>query len=820
MKKLLTLTSSVVLLSALLVGCDNTSVEVNSIKIDESSINTSYTLGQEITDVYYNDLLITLNKSDNTTQNLLYRDNKNSIKITKPIETSKVGEFDFEVSYTYTLNDVETTLTDSIKYSVKEKTNTDDAIPTNWTYNVNYANYLSKKENASFENDGTSSFISNEGKFYIGNYNAVNLLPTINCIIPSTGSVSTLSELPDGVEISLESQDSTPDQLALDDYFTQDAIDNLKPTLSIKFKDELDASLPRDVTLVLKYTNSTDEDSFPELRYNITIVDGYNITDAKELILIDNYYSDENTLSMKKEVLNNDSLEDAKFSFENFVLFNDVSIELEDLPERVIYKSENYESLPKELNNTLKDWLWVYAHTPTSATGNCTIYGNYNHIALGETFPYILTESNSSTAPTLPDSSATAINSHTTLFGNPVSSPENCSYQFRFFDVSITGNQGVLETDQRNEETGLLEGGLLLTKFKNNLLFNNTVVNNFFTINVNDGPGGKDALGENGNQPTTSIKDSKMFDCFSTMLFNYSESKTEVEHSILSNSGGFLFLNQANPYGDSNNKTWYGTDPSKIKGTIINIDETTILDNYVTGQGGWFQIYGAQSAIASLKNLINPGFEKYGKTFTKAEGDYELFNAIALNMNSNMESAEPLGSGMVAQINIGDDISIDTTGDKEKVDSDYKTVDPSNPMTMLGFAQDLYKTEYGALYFAKLMTKGFLFKTHGTSDLYLAPASETQMTLSPVVNLISGAIKQTYPEYADILDTIITPVNDLKNYSDFKESKYLTIYIDISAATSIQSEAAPRASVNDLIKGYANFTGTNSYGLIVELLDN
>ena len=112
MKKLLTLTSSVVLLSALLVGCDNTSVEVNSIKIDESSINTSYTLGQEITDVYYNDLLITLNKSDNTTQNLLYRDNKNSIKITKPISTESVGEFDFEVSYTYTLDNVETTLTD------------------------------------------------------------------------------------------------------------------------------------------------------------------------------------------------------------------------------------------------------------------------------------------------------------------------------------------------------------------------------------------------------------------------------------------------------------------------------------------------------------------------------------------------------------------------------------------------------------------------------------------------------------------------------------------------------------------------------------
>ena len=474
--------------------------------------------------------------------------------------------------------------------------------------------------------------------------------------------------------------------------------------------------------------------------------------------------------------------------------------------------------LPKELNNTLKDWQWVYAHTPTSSSGSCTIYGNYNHIALGETFPYILTESKNYSAPTLPDSSATAINSHTTLFGNPVISPENCNYQFRFFDISITGNQGVLETDQRNEETGLLEGGLLLTKFKNNLLFNNTVVNNFFTINVNDGPGSKNSLGEDGYQPTTSIKDSKMFDCFSTMLFNYSESKTEVKHSILSNSGGFLFINQANPYGDSNNKSWYGTDPSKIKGTIINIDETTILDNYVTGQGGWFQIYGAQSAIGLLKSLINPGFKKYGKTFTKAEGDYELFNAIALNMNSSMESAEPLGSGMVAQINIGEDISIDTTGNKEKVDTDYKSVNPSDPMTMLGFAQDLYNTEYGALYFSKLMTQGFLFKTHGTNDLYLAPA-DNQMNLSPVVNLISGAIKQEYPEYASILDTIITPVNDLKNYSDFKDSKYLTIYIDITAATSIQSEAAPRAGVNELITGYANFTGTNSYGLIVELLD-
>ena len=53
--------------------------------------------------------------------------------------------------------------------------------------------------------------------------------------------------------------------------------------------EDIDESKPRNIKLVFSYLASDDKDSFKDLTLEISIVDdGYNITDAKQLVLIDN----------------------------------------------------------------------------------------------------------------------------------------------------------------------------------------------------------------------------------------------------------------------------------------------------------------------------------------------------------------------------------------------------------------------------------------------------------------------------------------------------------------------------------------------------
>lgn len=797
MKNLMLFSFVSLLTASLLVGCGNENEKIKSIKIDEESISASYYVGDTVS--YSNLKIKLLDENKKELNSLKYSDNKDSIKIVNEIETTTVGSYEFKVSYTYKVDENEYTLSDSLTYTVSERNTIGDISYVSWQKNVNYTNYETNKNNATFANDGTSNFISNKGKFYVGNQNRVNLLPIIYTYNATTDQAGISSTLPTNTEIKIYDQSNystTKTEKQLSDYFASDCIDQLQEGY-IKFKDDLSSVDTKDIVLVFSYNKS----GFSDIEYYITIVDGYNITNAKELVLIDNQKTDSSYHEIKKEVLNDDSISET-FSYETFVLFNDVSITKDDLPSYTIYSEEQQQekNFDERLVGSLIDWVYIYEHEPTSETknGSFNFYGNYNKLTLDESFPYVLSDDRyyNGVTPTI-DSSQTVISTHAVLFGNDskyTSEDYSSSYYLNFYDFAATGNQG-LQTEATNPDTGLVEGGVLFTKSRK-ISYNNLVVNKFFTIHINNGPwkvGGEDIFA------SCLVRDSKLFDCFSSMLFNYSDGLIDVEHSILSSAGGFLLINQANPF----NATKYdGIDTSKFYGSHINIDSSTILDNYVTGSGGWFDLYGVTSQIPTLLSF-DSYFQQYGKSYTKTQNSLTKFNAIALTMNSDLESAGSLSSGMRATVKIGNNTYLDYAEGKESLDTAYTNLvsNTSDQTYQAAFLQNMTQSQYGTNFFAQMFS--IMFMTHNTSNLYILPTVDSNYQANGITALTN---------YFTSMSTTLFPTVDLTNNTQL-DSDYLSIFFFMGSYSNNLT------TLEGMLSGYSSYSGSTAYNLVISFDD-
>lgn len=785
--KLFSLSAVFALSGVILTGCGGDKSTVESIKI-KSGIKESYIVGEKED---YNDLSIDLLDADKKVlKNVKYSGEKDKFSIVKGVNTSVAAkDLEFKLSY---LSD-ERTFETSVTYKVLSE---GEAVEIdNWVTNSNYGSYLSKKDNAEFiNNDETkANFINSEGKFYVANMNSINLIPTIYGVDASGQStiVKDFSLMGENI-ISLKITDKNGSLLNLNDYFEEDSLAKILKDGTIDFKNDL-GDLTREVKLSFIYDESSSTEEFPDITYDITIVDGYNITNAKELVLIDNSHSKTSYIEMKKKLnpigLPTENSDIAKFSFENFVVANDVTIELKDLPNDLIFDATRDGSDPV-LNGSLKDWEYMYNHNHVNKeSSEFNIYGNYNKISLGATFPYVLTENRDGTAM---DESNTVINTHTTLFGSETYKESNELYTISYNDLSVTGNQGV-GASQADEE-GVVRGGILFNKNTQTTEFNNTVINNFFTVHINVGPWKPDIVTEN-SFPIINVTDSKIFDCFSAALFSYRDGDINVNHSIIKNAGGPLFISQATEYVKTTDNDWTTVPVEKRHGTHLTSDKDSILENFVTGDAGWFNIYGASSAIANLKSL-DQLFKANSKTFLKTVGNTPRFNCIAISMNSDATSAGPLKGSMISSVNLAGKEYLNYVEGKEKMDKDF-----GNGTTTLNqseFTKDLYSTHYGATYMAEGLNESGL-------PLFVTNVEENAFTTVKANS--SGQVDGLIPlkKYVDSSST-----TDLG--ADFG-GKYVGTYIYLNTNIKGLSSAA------EIIKKYPSFIGTSAYGLVMEIMD-
>ena len=325
---------------ASLASCQNNKdTNVATIRIVDGSIKTSYILNSEVD---YSTLKIhTLNAADQIISTLVAKDNKDKITYTD-IDTSALT--DGKV-FTVTYKEGDKTFSTSMNYNV---TNIKYEI-TSWMPNQNYTATTSTKGNNKLSTtaDKLETGLMEDGKYYIGNNNAVDLLPVIKAINPNNPLDNIdLDTIPDGVQVKLT---QGTNKLALEDYLEN--VNELKSKGIVKFKN----TVTGDFTLTL---SSSDQDAV--IKYDMHVVDAYNVSTPNDIFAIDNGIGcgdmgQDGTFTEKlKAYKTANGLPNAK----GLVFQNDITIGLSDVPAFYMWgdKEGNRKPTNAGVNNSLVDW--------------------------------------------------------------------------------------------------------------------------------------------------------------------------------------------------------------------------------------------------------------------------------------------------------------------------------------------------------------------------------------------------------------------------------------------------------------------------------
>lgn len=753
---------------------------ISSIAITKDSFKSTYETGVKVD---LSTLVINLIKEDTSVlKTVKYVDEKDNFTIITDFDTTAISTgLEFKVSYTYDETVYYATFTyDVIKAATYQVTSIEA--------NKNYAEAIAKKKiGASSATKTDGDFINGNNPIFIGNKNSVNLMPVINVIDLSTMNQTILANMDEDFSFNL-TQKGQDVALSLDNYF--DNVIDLKSKGLVKFKD----TVTGEFSLTIKYkTGSTYSVS-----YDISVIDGFNVSNAKELTVIDNQLNVYNDFKTKYGI--------PTTNFENVIIQNNIDIRKSDIPEKLIWDStRDGKTLDSKVEGTLKDWQFMYFHNLTEGIDkekdNFNLYGNYHSVSLfnsstkdgdvttldPDNFPMITTINHDGSF----NADAKSIDSHTALFGNNHENDEAYKYGFIINDLQSNGNQGIGVDQNIN---GVKSGGVLFSKNLHDLSFNNSIISKYFTTTVNNGQYTRNNV--KGRNPVLSVIDSRVFDTFSTMFFNYGDSTTNVTNSVIKSAGGPLFINQCNEY---DKKQFSNISEENRGGSWINIDEKTVLENYVTGQGGWFDIYGATPAIGNLKSF-EPLFNLKGRSFLTNKGTATgLLNFIAINMNSNSDAPGALTPGMVGGTNIGGIDYINYRSGKEQMDAGFANVANDQDASFTGAVANTF---YGSEYF------------HSFNGLPIfTSAIENTATSSAPIYSFDTPLTTDGVNFTDIVSpaSYITKQMQLGNEQAFKASKYLGINFSLS---NRNSDLATK-----FISDYVGYNGGRSYGVVIGVGD-
>ena len=133
------------------------------------------------------------------------------------------------------------------------------------------------------------------------------------------------------------------------------------------------------------------------------------------------------------------------------------------------------------------------------------------------------------------------------------------------------------------------------------------------------------------------ITDSKIIDCWFNGIYGYGNSDLTVTNSYLKDFGGAVIhledLESSIQYTDNTYKTIAQEIPTNAK---ITIDEKSVLENYVSGDEGYFKAYSLEVLILQLKAGFEANVNKKNWTMIKQVKDpvtgleYEKVNLIML----------------------------------------------------------------------------------------------------------------------------------------------------------------------------------------------
>lgn len=315
----------------------------------------------------------------------------------------------------------------------------------------------------------------------------------------------------------------------------------------------------------------------------VQIMDGFNVYEAKELCVYDNYYK--NDYALIKE-----SLGLANVNVKGIVLQDDIKITKEDVATNLFYtKSHPNYSTASGLTNLEVDG------TPIDDAGNGVYHrvfannetfnfvGNYFTIDASE-FPKMVVEGTSDLKKGVDTENGSFMTSHFSLFYNTDGSEStDKKSQLYMKNVYFKGN-GALNGDVTNS------GSIILMKnTRVNTNIYNTVTH-FFYIGYFFQKGGN-GNPYNGQYVVDSCKGYNSYQC----LFYMSGAKhVLIKNSEYKGAGGPAIIgDHVEPNKDDREGGW----PTKID--IVN----STIESVVSGQEPWFAAYGAGGVVQALAQL-------------------------------------------------------------------------------------------------------------------------------------------------------------------------------------------------------------------------
>jgi prepilin-type N-terminal cleavage/methylation domain-containing protein len=682
-----------------------------------------------------------------------------------------------------------------------------DASWTNWYANDRYTRFLSKKKAVSSVKDGTSKAFLKDTVYRVGNQNALDLGPHVEAIV--NDSPISLSGIDQGkgdheaVSYALYLASDTEKKTDVKATYIDETTDKPASTGKVKFSD---AAAGQSFVLVFRYGNSKNG-SFPDVSYDITVVDGYNVTTVYDFFALNNFTSWSGIENGEATSLRNTAIAAYETAhavpvgknFNAAVFQSDITISKADLPSYFVWqegeKSRNTNGtegavVDASVVGSLKDETYLVLHRHSKEHPTFDVYGNFFKLSLSADFPKIASDLFNETQMVNPSGKAPTsdhiVESHSSVFSDKQEQYLNLikdadtlaaypNFKTSLYDLSSTGNHGVSNLADTSH------AGMSFYKAFNTSRVQNCVLTSFYIPAMNNGRYYVLNNTAKGLNPTMTVDSCRLTDSGNTAFFLYNEGEINITDSEVRKAGGPLAINYSESY------TLSAKQSSLRKGSWIHFNGST-LENWVTGQGGWFKIHNVENAFAQMKGFDGT-FQKLSqpKTFVSKSGANTNVNLICVSMGDKNSNADISYYGGVT-VNGMD--AIDYEAGRTKMETDLGSG------AVASVQQDLYSSDYGAMYITDNATKTPIFKTikDGTSHFARLYTTDNQN-----FSLVNPKMYLTQQAADGALD------------ADFGNSDYLSMYY---------FGTAPKAGgITGDFSTYPSYAGSDAYGILMTLSD-
>ena len=403
------------------------------------------------------------------------------------------------------------------------------------------------------------------------------------------------------------------------------------------------------------------------VKYEVSVVKGYNVYTAKELGYIDQRHGDGldpqdwkagDTAGFRPmwDAFKLANGLRADYNPDCLILQDNIKVTKDDIPANFFYTAEELKNAndPKSIGS-MKDTCELYLYMGLNANSanqfdynmenTLKLYGNYFTIDFSA-FPLVKRGWGEKTEEG-------KVVSHATAF--------RCQYgSLDFSDIKLLGNskRAITEADTVNA------GGLIMfkvTNFSKVISTTNVISRQCFITYM-----GQEASYGNPNILTFNIKNCKSYDSYNSHIYNYC-GLVNAENSDFGMCGGPVLIADHGKFSDGEGPETLdaNTLTYEIHGTapVSNFKDCTFF-NYVAGTEAWFTQMGATMLVPKIK-LMSDLFAPYGMTFavdkdykpmvvsTAASDAISMFNFIALNKVSgeSLDAVQKPASGTCRFIN-------------------------------------------------------------------------------------------------------------------------------------------------------------------------